>query len=427
MSHRCPDSLPGDLRGVAVEVRVGSYGDRVLALPEPGAGSTWGFVSAVPSGSVAVGEAIEVSGAKVSQIEDFLGDRGRLFPYANLMRSRGYCFESRGGSVAVVGESSSPLDRLRVWGAAARARIAQVLPPVPAALSAGAFLGGDAGVWDDLKDAAQRAGLSHALALSGFNVAVFAGAVDFALGKFAPRALRILGGASAGWLLVALAGLPASGVRAALAWTIGSLARLSFRRAEAPRALLYAALAYSWANPLALAFDLSLQLSLLACLGIAAWAAPAAEKLVWVPGLPTLRESVAATLAATAATLPISAWSFGQVSVVGPAANAAVAYAVPLMMWAGIVAVFASASPPIAGVLSPVIALPANIFAAVASWGGSLPFSAAPVALSAPEALLVSIFLAGAALASIARARERSRVSRADEVARLRRAIEETS
>ena len=86
-SRRCPEMLPEVLRGVAVEVRTGSFGDRVLARGENGA---WGFVSATASGEVAVGERLEISGAKIERIEDFLGDGGQIFPYANLMRARGY-------------------------------------------------------------------------------------------------------------------------------------------------------------------------------------------------------------------------------------------------------------------------------------------------------------------------------------------------
>ncbi len=424
VAHRCPEAASEVLRGVAVEVRAGTFGDRVLARGENG---NWGFVASVSSGEVVVGERIEVSDAKVSKIEDFLGDGGQVFPYANLMRSRGYCFEAKRGTVEIVGESDAMLDRLRALGVAARKQIGRVLPPIPAALSAGALLGGDDGVGEDLEEASRRAGLAHALALSGFNVGVFAGAVDLALRRLLPRRGRILGGALAGWLLVALAGLPASGVRAALAWSVGSAARLMFRPAEAPRALLYATLVFAWWNPLALAFDISLQLSVLACLGIAAWATPVADKLVGVPGIPTVREAVAATLAATATTLPIMAWSFGQISVVSPLANAAVAYFIPLMMWAGLVAVFVATLGPLVDLLGPPLALPAQIFASVALWSGSLPWAAVPISISASSALWGSLIVSAIALASISRTRRLERELWEPEIARLERSIAETA
>ncbi len=423
LTHRCP-AAPEILRGVAVEVRAGTFGDRLLARGESG---EWGFVAAAASGEVAGGARIEVSGAEVSRIEDFLGDGGQVFPYANLMRSRGYCFEAKRGEVKIIGASDASLDRLRALGVAARKQIGRVLPPVPAALSAGALLGGDDGVGEDLEEASRRAGLAHALALSGFNVGVFAGAVDLALRRILPRRGRIVGGALAGWLLVALAGLPASGVRAALAWTVGSTARLMFRPAEAPRALLYATLVYAWWNPLALAFDISLQLSVLACLGIAAWATPVAGKLVGVPGIPTVREAVAATLAATATTLPIMAWSFGQISVVSPLANAAVAYFIPMMMWVGLAVVFVAPLGGVASLLASPLALPAQIFAAVALWSGSLPWAAASVSISPQSALLGSLLVSAVALASISRTRRLERERWQPEIARLERATTETS
>lgn len=424
VANRCSTESPEVLRGVAVEVRVGNFGDRVLARGE---GGSWGFVASVAGGEVAVGERVEIFGAKIFRIKDFVGDGGQAFPYANLMRSRGYCFEAKRGAVKIVGSSNGLADQLRVLGGAARARIGRVLPPVPAALSAGALFGGDDGIGEDLEESSRRAGLAHALALSGFNVAVFAGAIDLVLRGFALRFARILGGAAAAWLLVFLAGLPPSGVRAALAWTVGASARLSFRRAEAPRALLYAAFVYAWWNPLAIAFDLSLQLSLLACLGLAAWAAPVAERLVGVPGVLSIREAAASTLAATVATLPLSAWSFGQISLVAPIANAALAYAIPGMMWAGFAAAAVSFSGALSGAVGSVLALPAEIFAAVALQFGGFTWSSVSLSSGPALALLGSFAVSLSALWSIGAARRREVDAWAPEVVRLRRAIDETS
>jgi competence protein ComEC len=423
-SNRCPAAPPDVLRGVAVEVRVGTFGDRALVRGENG---TWGFVAAVGSGEVAVGDKVEISGARVFRIKDFLGDGGQMFPYANLMRSRGYCFEAKRGEVKIIGSSGGFADQLRALGVAARERIGRVLPPVPAALSAGALFGGDDGIGEDLEESSRRAGLAHALALSGFNVAVFAGAIDLVLRGFMPRSARILGGAAAAWLLVSLAGLPPSGVRAALAWTVGAAARLSFRRAEAPRALLYAAFVYSWWNPLAIAFDLSLQLSLLACLGLAAWAASAAERLVGVPGVLGIREAAASTLAATVATLPLSVWSFGQISLVAPLANAALAYAIPGMMWAGFAAAAVSFSDALSDAVGSVLALPAELFSFVALRFGGFAWSSVSVSSGPVLALLGSFVVSLAAFWSIGAARRREAEAWTSEVLRLRRSIDETS
>jgi competence protein ComEC len=207
---------------------------------------------------------------------------------------------------------------------------------------------------------------------------------------------------------------------------VGSAARLSFRRAEAPRALLYAALLYAWWNPLALAFDLSLQLSVLACLGIAAWATPVAERLVGVPGIPTVREAVAATLAATATTLPLMLWSFGQVSLVAPLANGLVAFALPLMMWAGLAAIALAALPDsLSRILGPLLALPAELFARVATWTGGFAWAIFPLSLSAQSALVGSLLVSAAALVSISRARSREAERWEPEIARLDRAVRE--
>src|SRR5207245_4053565 len=60
---------------------------------------------------------------------------------------------------------------------AAREAIARTLPPTSAALLSGLLLGDRADLPPEVEDGFRRAGVYHVLAVSGFNVALIAGAV----------------------------------------------------------------------------------------------------------------------------------------------------------------------------------------------------------------------------------------------------------
>ncbi len=177
-------------------------------------------------------------------------------------------------------------------------------------------------------EALQESGLSHLLAVSGFNVAVLAG---LALG-----ALRLAGagprGAAAGtapvlvlyWLLNQDESSVGRAVVMALVWLVG---RLAWRRPDPYHAMGLSALVLAVPDP-CLAFDPGFQLTFAATwsLVVAArrrrGARPRWTMVRWA------RAALAATLAAGAATLPLATAHFNRVV---PGAVPANAVAGPLM------------------------------------------------------------------------------------------------
>ncbi len=160
------------------------------------------------------------------------------------------------------------------------------------------------------------AGLAHLLAISGLHVGIVAG---WTL-TFARRALRAsvayLATAVAVWAYVALLGFPAPAVRAATFITLHAAASAR-QRHPPPDAILAAAVV------VVLAFDP------LAATQVGAWLSVAAT---WGTGfalrqLPAARRAqpalslIAASLGATLATAPITAFAFGVVAPVGLVAN----------------------------------------------------------------------------------------------------------
>lgn len=212
------------------------------------------------------------------------------------------------------------------------------------------------GLDPDLREGFAVTGLAHLLAISGFHVGVVAGmllALVRGIGAGVRTAAVI---AAVGvWAYVASIGAPDAAVRAASLLSVGALARARGRPVHAIGALATAFLAMSWVDPSSPA-RVGFQLSFAGAAGLVLWAGPLAR---WMArGLPrrlprSTREAVAAGTAATVATLPLVAWHFERVSLVGIPATLLVG---PLVA-AAIPGVFSSlvlsaVSPPLAAFIA---------------------------------------------------------------------------
>lgn len=138
-----------------------------------------------------------------------------------------------------------------------------------AGLARGLLLGGS----DELPEALARdfriVGLSHIVAISGYNISVLAGGfflLGIGLGWYRKRAVWI---AFLGTVLfVLLVGAPASAVRAALVATAGFGAALVSRPVSGVPILCFTAALMLFGNPLLLRYDIGFQLSFLATFAI---------------------------------------------------------------------------------------------------------------------------------------------------------------
>lgn len=228
------------------------------------------------------------------------------------------------------------LGGLRGW---LLAGLNSIVPEPEAALAAGVLLGVRASIAPEVNDAFARAGLTHVVAISGWNIAIVA-----ALAAAMTRPLmRLRGGRLAAVLLagstvsgyVLLTGASPSVVRAALMAGGLVLARIGGSRAHAMSALLLAVLLMLLATPPVL-WDVGFQLSALATAGLVWFAGPIEARLARWPAL--VREPVALTLAAQLTTLPVILLNFERLSLVAPFANVVVVPLVPLVMLTAAVA-----------------------------------------------------------------------------------------
>lgn len=172
----------------------------------------------------------------------------------------------------------------------------------------------------ELRQTFARTGLAHLLAISGFHVGVIAGLfyAILALARVRPRRARV-GAAVGAWAYVALIGFPDAACRAALILAFVAASRARGRPPARWGALASAFLVLLVLDPRRIA-SAGFQLSFAGAAGLVAWSGPVGG-LVRRAGRGRVPEglvgAVASGVAATVATLPIVAWHFEQVSIVG--------------------------------------------------------------------------------------------------------------
>ncbi len=247
----------------------------------------------------------------------------------------------------------------------------------------------------EVRDAFRVAGLSHALAASGFHLTVLLGAV-MALARGGPRPLRWGLALGAMLLFLLLAGPQPSVVRAVVMGAMAFLVQESGRRSRPLGVLLLCLLLMLVLQPGWL-LDVGFQLSVAATAGLLLTARPLEEKLAGpTPGKARhwLAVAVAVPVAASLWTLPLQLLHFGSVPLYAVAANLAVdPLLTPLTLGAMAMALVAVTIPALLGL----VAWPLLPLTQLLLWI-SRQFAALPLAqwqLGRLDPLLVVLFSAG--------------------------------
>ena len=241
--------------------------------------------------------------------------------------------------------------------------LAAALPEPHASLAQGLALGIRSNIADDVEAAFAASGTSHLLAISGQNLAIIAGVILIAVrGLLGRRGYWYVWVAMAAvWGFTVLSGLAPPVVRAAVMASVFLLAELFGRQKSAAPALCLAAALMVAANPQVL-WSASFQMSFAAMAGLILLLPPieeASRRLVArFPGEDSrfyglaryLGEGLAVTTAAVAGVLPLTAYYFGYVSLVGGLATLAALPVVPLIIFGGLLTGAAAFIHPIAAI-----------------------------------------------------------------------------
>ncbi len=208
-------------------------------------------------------------------------------------------------------------------------RTADLFSGPAAGLVGGLLLGLRSGVPADMMDDFNRAGLTHILAISGYNITMVIGIVATLAGGCGRR-LRVFLTLGAIFFFSLLTGMGASVVRAALMGGLVVTAGFIGRKSAALNILLMSAAIMAQLNPRIILNDISFQLSFLSTLGLILMM-PHIEKYTKVFP-PFIGEGFGVTLASQVFTIPITLLNFGRFSLISPVSNVIFLPLVPLIM-----------------------------------------------------------------------------------------------
>ena len=266
--------------------------------------------------------------AEVELAEDFDG-----FAYREYLARQGIGAIARIRDAEVAPASGGPAVAMAGLRGVLLGGLNDLVPEPEAALGAGILLGVRSSIAPEINDAFAAAGLTHVVAISGWNIAIVTALVLALVRPLERRrggrwTTALLAASAVGGYVI-LTGASPSVVRAALMAGAMLVGRLGGSRAHATSALGLAALLMLLAAP-AVLWDVGFQLSLLATAGLIWYGRGIEDRLRRWPAW--LREPVALTLAAQVTTLPVILVNFERLSLVAPLSNVLVVPIVPLAM-----------------------------------------------------------------------------------------------
>ncbi len=204
-------------------------------------------------------------------------------------------------------------------------RINQLYPEPEAAFVSGLLLGSRKGMSEDISDAFKAVGLTHIVAISGYNISLII-LLIFSSFSFVRLKLRVILSIFLITIFILLVGLSAAVVRAAIMGFLTLWALYGGMKSQVYFALLWSMVFMVLFNPYILFYDVGFQLSFASTFGLISFSA------VLKKYFPKMNESLALTLSAQILTIPFIAFSFGRISIISPLANLIVAPFIPIAM-----------------------------------------------------------------------------------------------
>ncbi|TSC84659.1 MAG: Uncharacterized protein G01um101413_43 [Parcubacteria group bacterium Gr01-1014_13] len=347
------------------------------------------------------GEELDIS-CSLQEPENFIDSN---FNYKNYLAKQGVwsvCANPKINSLGV-NEGNSLFKTMFLVKSYIQNQMVRLWPEPANSLLAGILYGNRSGLPKEMVDNFTRTGVSHIVAVSGYNVSIIVLVLN---------GLLIYIGLSrrqSFWFLslfilafVFFSGASASVVRAGVMAAIVLVAQYIGRLSAAGRTLVYAAVIMLLFNPYVLIWDAGFQLSFLSTFGLV-YLSPIFEKAIFnkiknFPGLMPLVEVLTTTISAIIATLPLILFQFGRLSIVAPLVNVLVLWLVPWLMLFGFIALIISwVFFPLGQVVAWVVGLGLNYVIIIVDWFGRKSWSAVdihiPVWLMAVVYLLLILFV----------------------------------
>lgn len=291
-----------------------------------------------------VGDSVKITGKlqKPGTIEDFDYERylrGKRVAYTMLMPENAEKIES------MKSLKYQALRYLYQFKHSFEESLNQNLHEPYSSLAAGIITGAKRSMPDNLANDLSAAGLTHIVALSGFNITIIIVAISAALSSFLSRKKIFALGALLVFAFIIMTGASSSVVRAGFFSLLILFGKTLGRKAYQVNVLLITAVVMLTFNPFILTDDMSFQLSFLAFCGII-YLSPIISRSVeksFLKSLPSyIKAPLSETLSAQIMVLPLISFAFGKISLIAPISNVLVLWIIPLAMLLAFITGFAA-------------------------------------------------------------------------------------
>jgi len=210
-----------------------------------------------------------------------------------------------------------------------------------ASFMAGLLTGSRRGIPEHLMDVFNTTGLTHIIAISGYNITIVIAVIAGML-FWLPLKIRFFPAVAAIAAFTLFVGASAAVVRASIMGILGLLALQTGRQSEVRLAVLWTLFLMLLWNPKELWYDAGFQLSFLAVLGLTEIAPHLDPIFKHIPKTLGMREALQMTVAAQLSAVPLILFLFGRLSLIAPIANLLVAPFIPFAMLFGFCGTVAS-------------------------------------------------------------------------------------
>jgi len=347
--------------------------------------------------SVHYGDIVTIDGT-LSLPKAFTTDFGRTFDYLGYLKAKGVEYTVSFATVDVVGSAapSQFMASLFTLKHEFIQRLEAVIAEPYAALANGLLLGMKEGLGESLERDFQKAGLTHIVVLSGYNVMLIVSFVTFLLAFVLPPRVRLVVGLVAIVSFALTVGLSATVVRASIMAALFLIAQTLGRSYDVLRALLIAGMVMVLINPYLLIYDVGFQLSFMATLGLIL-----ALPYFKAPGQPetiglSIKGYFVSTIATQIAVLPLLMYHIGEVSIVSVLVNVLVLPMVPVAMFVSFIATLATfVFSPLAILVGATAQLTLGYIILVATVFANLPFATISLPSFSPFLVLVGYAVLG--------------------------------
>src|SRR3989339_406234 len=227
-----------------------------------------------------------------------------------------------------------------------QARVDSLWVEPESSLMAGLLYGARSGFSAQVNNDFSRAGITHIVAISGYNISVVSKILMSLLLLIGLNRRRAFWFAIFGIILfVIFTGASASVVRAGVMGVIVLLASQMGRLSRIGNVLVFTAALMLLFNPFVLVWDAGFQLSFLSTIGLI-YLEPILNSHFVAEDkneiLKNITENFITTISAIIVTLPLILFQFGRLSLVAPIANLLIVWLVPYLMLLGFIAIILS-------------------------------------------------------------------------------------